>query len=182
MWRASGTGKSKGAESCQGGPVARDNDEIRSVPAVEENRDPLSPRDRQILETLADSENDRTDLKVIAKRHGMSARALDRVRDKQVFAQELQALVLRRLQRSIPTVAAALAKSAAIEGKKGHADRKLFFAMAGMLPAAGLSPRDATAAAAAAGAAAGARLERALAQHEELTRNPPKAPVIDNTG
>ena len=162
--------------------MGRHSDENRSLPAVEENRDPLSPRDRQILETLADSENDRTDLTVIAQRQSMSARALHRVMDKPVFAQELQALVLRRLQRSIPTVAAALAKSAAIEGREGHADRKLFFAMVGFLPAAGLSPRDATAAAAAAEAAAGARLEWALARAEELNRNPPKAPVIDNTG
>ena len=94
----------------------------------------------------------------------------------------IRALLMRRVQRHLPAVIEALAASAKIEGREGHADRKLFFAMAGMLPAAGLSPRDATAAAAAAGAAAGARLERALAQHEELTRNPPKAPVIDNTG
>ncbi len=184
MRRVSGAGEARSADPCQGGPVGRDSDEKRSVPAVEENRDPLSPRDRLILEELSNPDNDRRDLKEIAQRSGVTPRILQRVRNKELFAQELQALLLRRIQRHLPGVIESLARSAVIDGREGHPDRKLYLAMAGMVPstAGGRSPRDAAAADAAAVAALGARWERALAQAEEMERNPPQAPVIDQKG
>ena len=114
----------------------------------------------------------------------MTPRVLQRVRNKEVFGHELRALLMRRVQRHLPAVIESLARSAVINGREGHPDRKLYLAMAGMLPstAGGLSPRDAAAADAAASAALGARWERALAQAEEMERNPPQAPVIDQKG
>ena len=140
-------------------------------------RDPLSPRDREILGALANPANEDVPMKDIAARFGITPRQLTRIRSKDVFIAEFQGALMRRVQRHIPAVISAMVETAKLEGREGFQDRKLLLQLAGL----GVSSRPGSiAAAAAAGAAMGSQLgdryERALNQAATAAEQP--APVV----